>query len=165
MRTVFSWSYRRLEPDAARLFRLCAFTCGHPDHPIAPFPATALLGGGDVRTSRRLFGYYLHTATAAMDVISPGGPPRRFRSFPRPVVIPPLLDAAAAHRWLGEHCRSILCVAEFAAETGHADSLNHLLKILDRHGLGSLEDLTRLHALTRDHRPPRPAPPHGLGTR
>ncbi|WP_344126101.1 AfsR/SARP family transcriptional regulator [Saccharopolyspora halophila] len=53
-RAVFSWSYRHLPPDAARLFRLYGFTCRHAGHRVGVFAITALLGADDVRTTRRL---------------------------------------------------------------------------------------------------------------
>ncbi|MFC7343095.1 AfsR/SARP family transcriptional regulator [Saccharopolyspora griseoalba] len=53
-RAVFSWSYRNLPPDAARLFRLYGFTCRHAGHRVGVFALTALLGADDVRTTRRL---------------------------------------------------------------------------------------------------------------
>ncbi|GAB3671169.1 AfsR/SARP family transcriptional regulator [Saccharopolyspora tripterygii] len=54
VRAVFSWSYRNLPEDAARLFRLYGFTCRHAGHRIGVFALTALLGAEDVQTTRRL---------------------------------------------------------------------------------------------------------------
>lgn len=54
VRAVFSWSYRNLPDDAARLFRLYGFTCRHAGHRIGVFALTALLGADDVQTTRRL---------------------------------------------------------------------------------------------------------------
>ncbi|SFS52722.1 AfsR/SARP family transcriptional regulator [Saccharopolyspora flava] len=54
VRAVFSWSYRNLPDDAARLFRLYGFTCRHAGHRIGVFALTALLGCDDVQTTRRL---------------------------------------------------------------------------------------------------------------
>ncbi len=51
MRAVFFSSYRNLDPDAARLFRLFGV---HPGHDIDAHALTALAGGGDPRTTRRL---------------------------------------------------------------------------------------------------------------
>lgn len=53
-RAVFSWSYRHLPPDAARLFRLYGFTCKHAGHRVGVFAIAALLGVDDVRTARGL---------------------------------------------------------------------------------------------------------------
>lgn len=52
VRTVFSWSYHRLPPDAARLFRLLGLPAG------ADFgtPAAAALAGVDPPRARRLLG-------------------------------------------------------------------------------------------------------------
>ena len=50
MRPVFTWSYRALPPDAARLFRLLGL---HPG-PDFSDTAAAALAGVDVRTARRL---------------------------------------------------------------------------------------------------------------
>lgn len=54
VRAVFSWSYHQLAEDAARLFRLFAFTCPHREHRIGVFGTAALLGTDDVGLSRRL---------------------------------------------------------------------------------------------------------------
>ncbi|MEV4731475.1 BTAD domain-containing putative transcriptional regulator [Saccharopolyspora sp. NPDC049426] len=54
VRAVFSWSYRNLPEDAARLFRLYGFTCRHAGHRVGVFALTALLGADDVQTTRRL---------------------------------------------------------------------------------------------------------------
>ncbi|TQL67405.1 DNA-binding SARP family transcriptional activator [Nocardioides albertanoniae] len=43
IRGVLSWSYQRLSPDAARLFRLCGFRCRHPHHYLDAQQAAALL--------------------------------------------------------------------------------------------------------------------------
>lgn len=49
VRAVFSWSYRNLPEDAARLFRLCGL---HPGHDLDPY-AMAALADTDLRTARR----------------------------------------------------------------------------------------------------------------
>ncbi|WP_158628653.1 AfsR/SARP family transcriptional regulator [Saccharopolyspora rhizosphaerae] len=54
VRAVFSWSYRNLSDDAARLFRLCGFTCRHAGHRVGTYALTALLGADDVQTTQRL---------------------------------------------------------------------------------------------------------------
>ncbi|OZM75523.1 hypothetical protein [Pseudonocardia sp. MH-G8] len=56
VRAVLSWSYRRLAPEAARLYRLCGFRCPHPGHHLDVHGAAALLGATDLRTARRLLG-------------------------------------------------------------------------------------------------------------
>jgi DNA-binding SARP family transcriptional activator/Flp pilus assembly protein TadD len=50
VRAVFSASYRHLEPEAARLFRLLGL---HPSHDVDAYALTALLGSGDLRTTRQ----------------------------------------------------------------------------------------------------------------
>jgi len=54
VRAVFSWSYHQLGEDAARLFRLFAFTCPHHEHRIGVSGTAALLGTDDVCWTRRL---------------------------------------------------------------------------------------------------------------
>src|SRR5699024_9112826 len=54
VRAVFSWSYHQLAEDAARLFRLFAFTCPHREHRIGISGTAALLGTDNVGLSRRL---------------------------------------------------------------------------------------------------------------
>ena len=54
VRTVLSWSYQQLPPEAARLFRLCGFRCQHTGHYLDVHGAAALLGTADVRLARRL---------------------------------------------------------------------------------------------------------------
>lgn len=56
MRSVLSWSYRRLGPDAARMFRLLGFRCPHPGHLIDLPGAAALADTGDVRAVRGWLG-------------------------------------------------------------------------------------------------------------
>jgi tetratricopeptide (TPR) repeat protein len=51
VRAVFFSSYRNLDPEAARLFRLFGV---HPGHDIDAHSLTALAGGDDLRTTRRL---------------------------------------------------------------------------------------------------------------
>ncbi|WP_158891636.1 AfsR/SARP family transcriptional regulator [Amycolatopsis anabasis] len=51
VRAVFSASYRHLEPEAARLFRLFGV---HPGHDLDAYALTALAGGDNPRTTRRL---------------------------------------------------------------------------------------------------------------
>jgi DNA-binding SARP family transcriptional activator len=50
VRAVFSWSYRQLPPDCARLFRLCGL---HPGQDVDLYALTALAGNDDVRVTRR----------------------------------------------------------------------------------------------------------------
>jgi tetratricopeptide (TPR) repeat protein len=52
VRTVFSWSYRQLSPDAARMFRLLGL---HPGPDIS-VPAAASMAGHPVTEARRLLG-------------------------------------------------------------------------------------------------------------
>jgi DNA-binding SARP family transcriptional activator/tetratricopeptide (TPR) repeat protein len=48
-RAVFSWSYRQLPPDTARLFRMCGL---HPGRDVDAYALTALVGS-DLRATRR----------------------------------------------------------------------------------------------------------------
>lgn len=50
VRSVFSWSYRRLTPEAARLFRLWAL---HPGSDADAYALDALTGSRDLRATRR----------------------------------------------------------------------------------------------------------------
>ncbi|MEV6447146.1 tetratricopeptide repeat protein [Amycolatopsis sp. NPDC051716] len=52
VRAVFSWSYRNLSPDAARVFRLCGL---HPGRDLTP-PALAALAGVPLPEAERLAG-------------------------------------------------------------------------------------------------------------
>ncbi|MEU0531361.1 tetratricopeptide repeat protein [Amycolatopsis tolypomycina] len=52
VRAVFSWSYRHLAPDAARVFRLCGL---HPGRDLTP-PALAALAGVPLPEAERLAG-------------------------------------------------------------------------------------------------------------
>ncbi|WP_410644737.1 tetratricopeptide repeat protein [Amycolatopsis sp. lyj-346] len=52
VRAVFSWSYRNLAPDVARLFRLCGL---HPGRDLTP-PALAALAGVPLPEAERLAG-------------------------------------------------------------------------------------------------------------
>ncbi|WP_177238444.1 AfsR/SARP family transcriptional regulator [Pseudonocardia ammonioxydans] len=54
VRSVLSWSYRRLPAEAARLYRLCGNRCEHAEHHIDVEGAVALLGTPDSRAARRL---------------------------------------------------------------------------------------------------------------
>lgn len=54
LRTVLSWSYGRLGPEAARLFRLFGFGCPHPGHLIDVYGAGAMVGAPDLRAVRGL---------------------------------------------------------------------------------------------------------------
>lgn len=53
VRAVFSSSYRHLEPDTARLFRLLGL---HPGHDIDAHALTALAGSDDLRATQRRLG-------------------------------------------------------------------------------------------------------------
>jgi tetratricopeptide (TPR) repeat protein/transcriptional regulator with XRE-family HTH domain len=74
----------------------------------------------------RLFDYYLHTATTAMDTLFPAGRHLRPR-IPRPATpVPPLADPAAAREWLdGERVALVAAAAHTAAHgwPGHATRL------------------------------------------
>jgi DNA-binding SARP family transcriptional activator/tetratricopeptide (TPR) repeat protein len=51
VRSVFSWSYRGLSPESARLFRMFGL---HPGHDLDVYALTALMGSEDLRHTRRL---------------------------------------------------------------------------------------------------------------
>jgi hypothetical protein len=67
MRAVFSWSYRHLDSDSARAFRLLGL---HPAIDIEPCAGAALIGT-TVAQARRLL-----TALARAHLIRPVGPAR-----------------------------------------------------------------------------------------
>jgi DNA-binding SARP family transcriptional activator/Tfp pilus assembly protein PilF len=67
IRAVFSWSYRHLEPDAARAFRLAGL---HPGPDLDPFAAAALTGTSLPRVGRLL------DQLALGHLINPTGPGR-----------------------------------------------------------------------------------------
>ncbi|NDL58165.1 AfsR/SARP family transcriptional regulator [Phytoactinopolyspora mesophila] len=51
VRSVFSWSYRELSPESARLFRMFGL---HPGYDLDAHALTALMGTEDLRATRRL---------------------------------------------------------------------------------------------------------------
>jgi DNA-binding SARP family transcriptional activator/Tfp pilus assembly protein PilF len=67
IRAVFSWSYRHLEPDTARAFRLAGL---HPGPDLDPFAAAALTGSSLPRVGRLL------DQLALAHLINPTGPGR-----------------------------------------------------------------------------------------
>jgi DNA-binding SARP family transcriptional activator/tetratricopeptide (TPR) repeat protein len=67
VRTVFSWSYRHLDPDAARAFRLAGL---HPGPDFEAYAAAALTGDG-LEQARTVLG-----ALARAHLIQPAGPGR-----------------------------------------------------------------------------------------
>jgi DNA-binding SARP family transcriptional activator/Tfp pilus assembly protein PilF len=67
MRVVFSWSYRHLDADAARAFRLIGL---HPGPDLEPYAAAALTGASVPQTGRAL------AALARAHLIQPAGPDR-----------------------------------------------------------------------------------------
>jgi tetratricopeptide (TPR) repeat protein len=144
VRAVFSWSYQRLDPTVARVFRLLGL---HPGHDTDAYAVAAMAEGGLRETRRaldallrahlidqtsggryqphdllrayaaelaaatdtpgqrdealnRLLDYYLSTASAAMDAVTP------YEAFRRPKVpawggeAPPFASHDHARRWL-----------------------------------------------------------------
>jgi DNA-binding SARP family transcriptional activator/Tfp pilus assembly protein PilF len=169
IRAVFSWSYRHLEPDTARAFRLAGL---HPGPDLDPFAAAALTGTSLPRVGRlldqlalanlihltgpgrcgmhdllrayarelaaaeqeeeqraaltRLFGYYLHTAAAAMDALFPAEQQHRPRIPASAGPAPMMTGTAAALAWLDAERENLVSVAVHAAEhqwPGHATRL------------------------------------------
>jgi tetratricopeptide (TPR) repeat protein len=67
VRAVFSWSYRHLDPAAARAFRLLGL---HPGHGFEPYAAAALTGATVAQARQAL------DALARAHLIQPAGPDR-----------------------------------------------------------------------------------------
>ncbi len=95
VRTVFTWSYRALPPQAAELFRLLGV---HPARSISVAAAAALLGVGAARTERLL------ETLARTNLIEHGAAPRRYQ-------LHDLLQRYAADRAHGVESRQRLQVA------------------------------------------------------
>ncbi|MEO3755625.1 tetratricopeptide repeat protein [Streptomyces sp. B6B3] len=152
VRAVFSWSYQRLDPAVARVFRLLGV---HPGHDTDAYAVAALADDGLRQTRRalqvllrahlvdqvsggryqahdllrayaadlaahtdsadgraaalvRLRGYYLFTASIAMDRIATHEYPRRPRVPAWPGEAPPFTGYEQAWRWLGAEWANLL---------------------------------------------------------
>jgi DNA-binding SARP family transcriptional activator/Tfp pilus assembly protein PilF len=170
VRAVFSWSYRSLEPAAARTFALLGLHPG-PDfdrYAVAALAGTSAAAAGQVLAAlaraylvqpagpgrygmhdllreyaaeqaagpagtaalTRLFDYYLHAASAAMDLLHPAERDRRPR-IPGPAgPVPPLGGPAAAQSWLNGERAVLVTMAGYAAARGwpgHAARLSPIL--------------------------------------
>ncbi len=159
VRAVFSWSYQKLDPVAARVFRLLGV---HPGHDTDAYAVAALTGDGLHQTRRalqvllrahlvdqgaggryqshdllrayaaelaartdsadgrdealaRLRGYYLFTASVAMDHIAPHEFPRRPKVPTWAGEAPPFTGYDHAWRWLGVEWANLL------EATGHGE--------------------------------------------
>jgi DNA-binding SARP family transcriptional activator/tetratricopeptide (TPR) repeat protein len=192
VRAVFSWSYRQLAPEAARVFRLCGL---HPGHDIDAYALAALSGQDDARPVRRsldtlvrahlvdettngrfqlhgllrayaaeltedveseqerdealarLAGYFLHTATAAMQNIAPDEVETTPEPHPRPGAIPTLTSYESALRWLDSERSNLVTLADRATERGLPTYTAGIGGVIWRYlDLGSyLDDSRRLH--------------------
>ncbi len=158
VRSVFSWSYRQLEPAVARVFRLLGIHPGHDadvhavaamadatprdtrralgvlvrahlvdesfdgryrSHDLLRAYAAELAEETDTAADRaaatdRLFGYYLATASAAMDVIAPHEAERRPKVSVPSVELPAFTTYDAAFGWLDAERANLLVAAEHA---------------------------------------------------
>jgi tetratricopeptide (TPR) repeat protein len=165
VRAVFSWSYLRLDPDAARAFRLAGLHPG-PDFDrftVAALAATSPESAGSTLEQlarahliqpaahgryamhdllrayarelaeaedgtdggraalTRLSGYYLHTASAAMEVLFPEESHRRPRLSPPAGGAPPVADPLEARAWLDAELPSLVAAIKHAAYHGDPD--------------------------------------------
>jgi DNA-binding SARP family transcriptional activator len=86
----------------------------------------------------RLFDYYLHGASAAMDILHPAERDRRPRVLAPSSPVPPLADPAAALSWLNGERAVLVAMAGYAAARGwpaHATRLSAILfRYLDTGG-------------------------------
>jgi tetratricopeptide (TPR) repeat protein len=122
VRAVFSWSFRHLDDQAARAFRLLGL------HPGAGFDAyaAAALTGTTLRQARWLLDRLAraHAAVAAGTLFR-GDPDQP--ALPRPAgPMPPLTSPTAALAWLDAQRSTLVAVAAHAADhgwSGHAIGL------------------------------------------
>jgi tetratricopeptide (TPR) repeat protein/DNA-binding XRE family transcriptional regulator len=207
VRTVFSWSYRHLDHNTARAFRLLSL---HPGPDLDVYAAAALTGGPAGQAARlirtlagaylvqpaagkryamhdllrayarelagaqdgpeeeraaltRLFDHYLHTASAAMDILHPAERDSRPRlpglpptspdalAWPAPHMGPPVTSPDAALAWLDEQRACLVAAIAYAAGHGwawHATRLAATLyRYLDASGHVPEADVVHGHAL------------------
>ncbi len=186
VRSVFSWSYDKLEPDTARAFRLCGL---HPGPDLDAHAVAALTGSPADHAARmlghlirahliqatgpgryamhdllrsyarevaaledgrqecqacvtRLFDYYLYTASAAMDQVSPNDRDWRPALPERAVSTRPISDRQAALCWLDAELPALCSVTASAAEQGwpqHAVWLASVISTYLTHGAHIVE--------------------------
>jgi DNA-binding SARP family transcriptional activator/tetratricopeptide (TPR) repeat protein len=179
VRAVFSWSYRSLPPDAARLFRLAGLNPA-PDlgsyaaaaltdstlavarrdlellrrsqllqpapgrlgryamHDLLRDYARGLAEGTDPEADRdaalaRLFGYYIGTAAAAMDVLHPADAARRPPIEATRTPMPALTTPEQGRAWLDAEVPALLAMAGHGAAHGCTRSTYLLDVILYRY--------------------------------
>jgi DNA-binding SARP family transcriptional activator/Tfp pilus assembly protein PilF len=176
IRAVFSWSYLRLDRQAARAFRLLGL---HPGTDWDRYAVAALTGSGieqadhmisllsrghlihtampgrygmhdllrayaaeevadNGEEERRaaltgLFGYYLHTAAAAMDTLFPAERDRRPRIPPAATPAPPVGRPAEARAWLNAELANLVDLAAYGADHGWPCYTTRLAQTLFRH--------------------------------
>jgi tetratricopeptide (TPR) repeat protein len=193
VRAVLSWSYRNLDPEQARAFRLLGL---HPGRDFNPVSAAVLFQTATTRARRlldslvrahllertatgryqmhdllrvyaadlasqeepeesrqaalgRLFDFFLHTASLAMDILFPQERDRR-PTFPAGGGSPAnLVDDAQAVRWLEVERATLAAVAAQTVDTTwavYATLLSTTLyRFLDIHG--HFDDAVTLHTL------------------
>jgi tetratricopeptide (TPR) repeat protein/transcriptional regulator with XRE-family HTH domain len=81
----------------------------------------------------RLFDYYLHTASAAVDTVFPADQYRRPAIPPPDTPVPAVTSEAAARAWLDTHRPSLVAAAPHMAENGWAGHAVRLSAILFRY--------------------------------
>ncbi len=115
--------------------------------------ATAHSGTGEARPALgRLFRYYLHGATAAMDLSMPAETHRRpHLTWPASPAGPSFRDAAAARDWLDRERASLVAVAEYMSTHGWPGQASRLAAILFRHfqASGHYPEAIALHTSAR----------------
>ncbi|GIJ58041.1 tetratricopeptide repeat protein [Virgisporangium aurantiacum] len=84
----------------------------------------------------RLFGYYLATAAAAMDLLFPGEAAWRPKIEPPETPLPQLADPDAALGWLEAERPTVIAMAVYAADNGWPQVVNPLSALLYRYLLG-----------------------------
>ncbi|MGW5053531.1 BTAD domain-containing putative transcriptional regulator [Actinokineospora sp. NPDC004072] len=96
----------------------------------------------------RLFDFYLHTASAAMDILAPTEKPHRPRLPPSGIPRPALPDYTAALGWLRAENANLVAVADAAAGDGWHRHACQLSSTLWRyfHVSGKQDDALALHA-------------------
>ena len=192
VRTVLSWSYRQLDPSAARALRMVAL---HPGADFDIYAAAALTRSDLVRARRMmdrltraylvhplsperyelhdllrgfarelgeaeddaearhdalasLFGYYLHGASAAMDLLFPAESARRPQLGAPTAEIPPLRSPDSARAWLdGERANLIASVASAALDARLEARAIEIAAVVERYlNFGHhLTDATAVH--------------------
>jgi len=177
VRAVFSWSCRRLDPDAVHAFRSLGL---HPGADFEPYAAAALTGTTLERAQRllgrlarvhliqlsgpgryglhdllrvyarelavvqdgpqerhealtRLFDYYLHTATAAVNTVFPGESGSKASVILPSTPCPAVTSIAAARAWLDNERATLASVAAYTAIYGWPGTTIRLAATLFRY--------------------------------